>query len=132
MEKHHKSEEEWKEELSEEAFYILRQKGTEAPFTGKYNLHFEDGNYYCMGCQALLFSSETKFDHGCGWPSFYAPVSKDALIEKLDTSIPGRPRIEILCASCEGHLGHVFDDAPNQPTGLRYCINSAAIDFDKE
>ncbi len=126
-----KKEEEWKEELSEEAFYILRQKGTEAPFTGKYNLHFENGNYYCAGCKTLLFSSETKFDHGCGWPSFYAPVHSEVLIEKEDLTIPGRPRTEIVCANCEGHLGHVFNDVPSQPTGMRYCINSAAMTFDK-
>jgi peptide-methionine (R)-S-oxide reductase len=126
-----KSEEEWKNQLDEEAYRVLRQKGTERPFSGKYYYHNDTGIYVCRGCGAPLFSSETKFDAGCGWPSFYKPITPVAIIEKLDLS-HGMIRTEVICATCGGHLGHVFDDAPDQPTGLRYCINSVSLDFEKK
>ena len=119
---------EWKSQLSEEAYRVLREKGTEAPFSGKYNLHFENGVYTCVGCGNKLFASDAKFDAGCGWPSFYKGVDEGSIITEQDTSL-GMTRTEILCANCGGHLGHVFEDGP-QPTGLRFCVNSAAINFD--
>lgn len=122
-----KSNEEWEKILSPEEFHILRNKGTERPYTGKYNLHFEKGNYYCKGCGNLLFDSDTKFESHCGWPSFYDVENNSAVKEIKDTS-HGIIRTEVVCAKCGGHLGHVFDDGPN-PTGLRYCINSVSIDF---
>lgn len=125
-----KSEAEWKEQLTPEEYNVLREKGTERPHTGEYNLHFEDGNYNCRGCGNLLFSSDTKFDSHCGWPSFYDVEKNDAIILKEDRSY-GMVRTEVLCAKCGGHLGHVFDDGP-QPTGLRYCINSVSISFKKD
>lgn len=124
-----KSDEEWKKILSDEQFQILRKKGTERPFSGKYYYQNDDGVYCCAGCQNPLFKSDSKFDAGCGWPSFYEPISPSAVIEKKDYS-HGMIRTEVICAKCGGHLGHVFDDAPNQPTGLRYCINSLSIDLD--
>lgn len=126
-----KTEEEWKKQLSEEAYRVLRQKGTERPFTGKYYYQNDQGVYVCGGCGAPLFSSDTKFDAGCGWPSFYQPISLDAIIEQLDLS-HGMIRTEVICAKCGGHLGHVFNDALDQPTGLRYCINSISLDFEKK
>lgn len=125
-----KTEEQWKAELSDEQYRILRGCGTEAPFTGKYYKNKEDGKYYCAACGALLFESSTKYDSGSGWPSFYAPAKNDNIIEIRDTSY-GMERIEIKCATCKGHLGHVFPDGP-KPTGLRYCVNSASLDFKKE
>lgn len=122
-----KTEAEWKRQLSPEQFRVLRQKGTERAFTGKYWNHHEEGVYRCAGCGQELFASDTKFDSGCGWPSYYAPLAPKAVATQPDTS-HGMNRIEVLCSRCGGHLGHLFNDGP-RPTGLRYCINSAAIDF---
>ena len=123
-----KSEQEWKEQLSEEQYRILRQKGTEAPHTGKYNLHFEDGKYKCAGCGNLLFESEAKFNSNCGWPSFDQSV--EGSIEYIKDTSFGMIRTEILCSNCGGHVGHVFDDGPTE-TGQRYCVNSASIEFNQ-
>lgn len=127
MEKINKSEEEWRQQLDAETYRVLREKGTERPFTGNFYLHDESGLYRCAGCDAELFSSETKFDSGCGWPSFSEPIKSDAVKEIADHSF-GMKRIEVVCAACEGHLGHVFPDGPG-PNGLRYCINSVSLGF---
>lgn len=127
MAKIHKSDAEWRKQLSEEEYQVLRGKGTERPFTGKFNQNKETGTYTCLACGAALFSSDTKFDSGSGWPSFY-----DALpgsVEFHDDSSHGMARTEITCANCGSHLGHIFDDAHDQPTGQRYCINSVSLDF---
>jgi peptide-methionine (R)-S-oxide reductase len=129
-EKIKKSDEEWKKELSNEEFQILRKKGTEVPFTGKYVDNKKKGRYFCAGCGTELFSSDTKFDSGSGWPSFYAPLEEDNIEEKPDFSL-GMKRIEILCNKCGGHLGHVFDDGP-KPTGQRYCVNSTSLKFEEK
>lgn len=125
-----KSEKDWKEILAPEQYHVLREKGTERPFTGKYWDNKEEGIYTCAACGEILFESDTKFDSGCGWPSFYAPESKTKIATQDDRSF-GMHRIEVLCSKCGGHLGHVFDDGPN-PTGLRYCINSASLNFEKK
>lgn len=122
-----KTEAEWLAELGPERYRIMRQCSTEPPFTGKYWNHKEKGSYHCAGCGAELFSSDTKYDSGSGWPSFFAAVDKKRIKELPDTSY-GMFRTEIKCAACDGHLGHVFTDGP-RPTGLRYCVNSASITF---
>ena len=123
-----KTDEEWRRELSPEQYEILRNKGTERPWTHEYNNEKRSGTYRCAGCGAELFPSETKFESGTGWPSFYAPAGEETVDTESDTS-HGMARTEVLCASCGGHLGHVFEDGPN-PTGLRYCINGCAIELD--
>lgn len=125
-----KSDEEWREELNPEQYRVLRKKGTERPFTGKFWDHFESGTYVCAGCGQELFHSKTKFDAGCGWPSFWESISSDRIIQKEDNSL-GMRRIEVLCSRCGGHLGHVFPDGP-KPTGMRYCINSVSIGFKRK
>lgn len=125
------NEEEWRGILTPEQFHILREKGTERPFTGEYWDYKAEGIYRCAGCGEILFTSDTKFDSGCGWPSFYASLDKSKIVETLDTSY-GMRRTEVTCAKCGGHLGHVFNDAPRTPTGMRYCINSASLQFDPQ
>lgn len=124
-----KTEQDWKKELSPEEYEILREKNTERAFTGKYNDHKEKGIYNCAACGLPLFSSTTKYNSGSGWPSFYAPVQTENVLTANDYS-HGMTRKEILCAQCGGHLGHVFDDGP-KPTGLRYCVNSISLKFQK-
>ncbi|WIV68597.1 peptide-methionine (R)-S-oxide reductase MsrB [Natrialbaceae archaeon AArc-T1-2] len=120
---------EWRERLSEEEYRILREAGTEPPFSGEYVDHEADGRYTCAGCGTTLFEADTKFESGCGWPSFY-DVDDDRVETRPDTS-HGMRRTEVLCANCGGHLGHVFEDGPD-PTGLRYCINSVALEFEED
>ena len=124
-----KTEQEWRAQLSPEAFYVCRQHGTEAPFSGKYYDFKGEGIYKCVCCGAPLFESSTKFDSGTGWPSYYETI-EDAVTEVKDTS-HGMTRIEVRCAKCDAHLGHVFPDGP-EPTGLRYCINSVCLNFEEE
>ena len=120
------------DKLTQEELYVLKDKGTERAFSGEFDTFFEDGVYKCKNCKAELFKSDSKYDAGCGWPSFFEAVNEEAIIYKEDNSIFGRPRTEILCANCEGHLGHVFEDGPKDKTGLRYCVNSISLDFDSE
>ncbi|MEE2771707.1 MAG: peptide-methionine (R)-S-oxide reductase MsrB [Bacteroidota bacterium] len=123
-----KSEEEWKKVLTPEEYRILREKGTEAPHTGRFNLHFVDGTYKCAACGEKLFESDSKFESGCGWPSFDEAI--EGKIEYVQDRTFGMIRTEILCSNCGSHLGHVFDDGPTE-TGQRYCVNSASINFEK-
>ena len=125
-----KSESEWKKKLTPEQYCVLREKGTETPFSGKYDKFFDKGSYRCADCGNILFTSDTKYDSGCGWPAFFA-ANKGSIATKDDVSF-GMHRIEVMCKKCGGHLGHVFDDGPRDKGGKRYCINSAALEFSKE
>lgn len=125
-----KTDAQWRAELTPEQYRVLREHGTERPFTSPINNEKRPGMFACAGCGKELFASATKFDSGCGWPSFYAPASKEAVAEKEDRSL-FMQRTEVLCDDCGGHLGHVFNDGPN-PTGLRYCINGAALKFNPD
>jgi peptide-methionine (R)-S-oxide reductase len=125
------SDEEWRARLTPEQYHVLREAGTERAYTGKYDKHYEAGEYMCAGCGTRLFASDAKYNSGCGWPAFTRPADEDTVEERRDTSY-GMIRTEVLCAKCGGHLGHVFPDGPPEEGGMRYCINSASLDFDAE
>ncbi len=131
MEKITKTEQAWREQLSEHQYHVLREAGTERPFTGKYVHSKADGTYVCAACNSPLFLSETKYDSHCGWPSFWDVANQGSIEFHQDNSL-GMVRTEVTCAKCGGHLGHVFDDGPREKTGIRYCINSASLDFKPE
>ncbi|WP_144097821.1 peptide-methionine (R)-S-oxide reductase MsrB [Croceicoccus sediminis] len=126
-----RTEAEWREKLSPEQYHVLREAGTERAYTGKYDKFYEEGEYYCAGCGQKLFESDAKYNSGCGWPAFTKPSEGDSITEHSDTSF-GMVRTEVVCSNCDGHLGHVFPDGPPEAGGLRYCINSAALDFEAE
>jgi peptide-methionine (R)-S-oxide reductase len=128
MEKTKLSDEQWRQQLSPEQYHVLREAGTERAFTGSLNAEYRDGEFFCAGCGSKLFESESKFDSGCGWPSFSIPADSEAVTEIEDNSL-GMRRVEVRCSTCDGHLGHVFPDGPTE-TGLRYCMNSAAMAFE--
>jgi peptide-methionine (R)-S-oxide reductase len=123
-----KTEAEWKKQLTEEEYQVLRKKGTERPGTGTYNKHYKEGIYTCAACNFELFKSDHKYDSGSGWPAFDQPANETAVVEESDVSY-GMTRTEVLCANCGGHLGHVFNDGPRETTGMRYCINSVSLGF---
>lgn len=125
------SEEEWKQKLTPEQYHVLREAGTEPPFTGTLLENHETGDYCCAACGQVVFKSDTKFESGSGWPSFYEPANTTA-VRLSEDNAHGMHRVEIRCANCDSHLGHVFNDAPDQPTGMRFCINSAALKFEKK
>lgn len=125
------SDDKWKDKLTPEQYHILREKGTEAPFTGKLLNEKGTGDFICAACGQVVFKSDTKFDSGTGWPSFYDPANTEAVILSEDNS-GGMHRVEVTCSNCGSHLGHVFNDVPDQPTGMRFCINSASLDFKKK
>lgn len=126
-----KSVAEWKKILTDEEYHVLREAGTERAFTGKYTDTKDDGNYYCKACGNLLFTSETKYHSGCGWPAFYDNAGESAVEMRVDNSY-GMSRVEVICKKCHSHLGHIFEDGPRNKTGMRYCINSISIDFKKD
>ena len=125
------TDEQWRAKLTPEQYHILREAGTERAFTGKYDKHYDAGEYMCAGCGTRLFDSDAKYNSGCGWPAFTKPAASDTIEERRDMS-HGMIRTEVLCAKCGGHLGHVFPDGPPEDGGMRYCINSASLDFDPE
>ena len=129
-EKIEKTDAEWRQQLTPEQYRVTRQKGTEPPFSGAFYQNHDDGMYHCVACDAELFQSGSKFDSGCGWPSFSLPITADSVETHEDTTL-GMRRVEVTCARCGAHLGHVFPDGP-KPTGLRYCINSASLNFEKK